>query len=408
MMQARRLLPDPHSPSDGASYDRFRERGFERALTRAYAMSPEEIRREVSDAGIMGRGGAAFPTGRKWESVAGALGSPKYVVMNADESEPGTFKDRVLLETDPLGALAGLIIAARAVGAAHAYVYIRGEYQDVEAEVRAALKTLEQQGFLGPDLSCEIRRGAGAYIAGEETALFNSIEGKRPEPRVKPPFPTVHGLFGHPTLIQNVETLANVAVLMAHDVAWFREQGTAATPGTKLVALSGHIKRAGVYEVPFGIPLSDLIESPDLGGGVPGGRTLKAVLLGGAAGTFVTPQEISELAYDYAPLRRIGASIGSGAVMVFDETVSLTGILRQLARFFADESCGQCVPCRIGTRRLLELLEAENSITDPVRLQELGRAMQDASICGLGQTAPLALLSFMDRPTLWDSERSAG
>ncbi len=409
-MNERRLLPDPETRTAPTSEARLVERGFERALERAEHMTPEAIRREVSDAGILGRGGAAFPTGRKWDSVASAPGDVKYVVMNADESEPGTFKDRVLLAKDPFGALVGLAIAARAVGASHAYVYIRGEYQDVEAVVKEAAAVLYRRGVFGPHLTFEIRRGAGAYIAGEETALFNSIEGRRPEPRVKPPFPTVHGLFGRPTLIQNVETLANVAVLLAHDVAWFRQLGTDKTPGTKLVCLSGHIERPGVYEVPFGVSLRDLIYNPLWGGGIASGQRLKAVLLGGAAGTFMTAQEAQEAIYDYAPLRTLGASIGSGAVMVFDETVSLLAVLRQLAHFFAEESCGQCVPCRIGTRRILEMLEDEvlRSDDDETRLRDLGHAMQDASICGLGQTAPVALLSLMDRASLWDSERSAG
>lgn len=407
-MGEHRLLPDPATRTAPASAERLVERGFERALVRAQSMEPDQIRREVTEAGILGRGGAAFPTGRKWDSVATASGEPKYVVMNADESEPGTFKDRVLLADDPFGALVGLAIAARAVGASHAYVYIRGEYQDVEAVIQEAVDVLQRRGVFGPHLTCEVRRGAGAYIAGEETALFNSIEGRRPEPRVKPPFPTIQGLFAKPTLIQNVETLANVAVLMAHDVSWFRQQGTDKTPGTKLVCLSGHVERPGVYEVPFGIAIEELLYDPELGGGIPGGRSLKAVLLGGAAGTFVTAQEASEVLYDYAPLRTMGASIGSGAIMVFDDTVSLVGVLRQLARFFADESCGQCVPCRVGTRRLMEMLDDPATLSDGQRLRDLGRAMQDASICGLGQTAPVALLSLMDRTSLWESERSAG
>lgn len=403
-----RLLPDPRSTTDPAGVARLHERGFDRALQRAWAMAPAAIRREVQDAGILGRGGAAFPTGRKWDRVAEVPGNPKYVVMNADESEPGTFKDRVLLERDPFGALVGLAIAARAVGASEAFVYIRGEYPDVEAVVRQAVSELERQSVFGPHLRLEVRRGAGAYIAGEETALFNSIEGRRPEPRVKPPFPTDQGLFSRPTLIQNVETLANVAILLAHDVAWFRERGTEATPGTKLVALSGHVRSPGVYEVPFGVALADLVYRSDLGGGMSGQSPLKALLLGGAAGTFVTLDELAPLVYDYPSLRSVGASIGSGAVMVFDRTVSLVAVLRQLARFFADESCGQCVPCRIGTRRLVEMLEDEAAFAGGERLRDLGRAMQDASICGLGQTAPAALFSLMERKKLWEAERSAG
>lgn len=404
-MREYRLLPPDSVRSHPASYERLVERGFERALNRAQSLSPETIIREVSDAGILGRGGAAFPTGRKWASVAEAPFRPKYVVMNADESEPGTFKDRVLLMDDPLGALTGMIIAARAVGAHQGYVYIRGEYQDVEARVAEALRMLETRGFLADGLTIEIRRGAGAYIAGEETALFNSIEGRRPEPRVKPPFPTVHGLFGKPTLIQNVETLANVAVLLSESVQWFREKGTDRTPGTKLVCLSGAVQNPGVYEVAFGVPLKEILFSEELGGGLASGRALRAVLLGGAAGTFLTPQELDEVQYDYPSLRSIGASIGSGAAMVFDDTVALEDVLKLLAHFFADESCGQCVPCRVGTRRMMEILESPDGFDDAERLRDLGRAMQDASICGLGQTAPLALLSYMDRPILW--KRSA-
>lgn len=405
-METLRLLPPEELTSLPESRERLQQRGFERALQRARTMRPDAIINEVSASGIMGRGGAAFPTGRKWASVREASGSPKYVVMNADESEPGTFKDRVLLERDPMGALVGLIIAAYAVGAEYAYVYIRGEYLDVERIVRRAAETLENAGYLSPGLQLEVRRGAGAYIAGEETALFNSIEGKRPEPRVKPPFPTVHGLFGKPTLIQNVETLANIALLFAHDVAWFREQGTEKTPGTKLVCLSGHLANPGVYEVPFGIPVQDIVDH--YGGGMAQRKPLKAILLGGAAGTFLTPKEVAEAVYDYAPLREYGASIGSGAFMVFDDSVSMLEVLRQLARFFADESCGQCVPCRIGTRRLLEILEGPTVLEDQDRLKDLALAMQDASICGLGQTAPLALLSMMKRDSLWAPERSVG
>lgn len=349
----------------------------------------------------MGRGGAAFPTGRKWESVRDADHPVKYVVMNADESELGTFKDRVLLEEDPMGPLIGVLIAAHAVGARKAFLYIRGEYRAVERQLAEAVSVLEGHGLVGPDtVEMEIRRGAGAYIAGEETALFNSIEGQRPEPRVKPPFPTVKGLFGAPTVIHNVETLANVALLFAHDADWFRQAGTSSTPGTKLVALSGHVRRPGVYEVPFGTPLRALLEDPELGGGVAGSGTLGAVLLGGAAGTFLTPTEVGEVALDYGPLSERGASIGSGALMVFDDTVDLAAVTTQLARFFADESCGQCVPCRIGTVRLLEILEAGQLRAREGDVRELIMAMRDASICGLGQTAPLALLSLLNRPEL--------
>jgi NADH-quinone oxidoreductase subunit F len=401
MNEVRRLLPDRHTVSGPTSPERLSERGFNQAMAKALAMNSEAIIAEVTASGIKGRGGAAFPTGVKWSSVNKAAGQVKYVVMNADESELGTFKDRVLLEEDPFGALVGLLIAAHAVGARKAFCYIRGEYREVEHMMAEALNTLTRQGWVGPGgVDVEIRRGAGAYIAGEETALFNSIEGKRPEPRVKPPFPTNKGLWGSPTLIQNVETLANVAVLFAHDVLWFKEYGTKDTAGTKLVALSGHIQHPGVYEVPFGMPLSEILNSPDLGGSVVGSGRLGAVLLGGAAGTFLSPDEVAASSLDYASLAAVGASIGSGAVMIFDDTVDLAWILTKLARFFADESCGQCVPCRIGTQRIWEIVEKGNLWTRTKDLRALGQAMRDASICGLGQTAPLALLSILDRPGL--------
>lgn len=406
-MSNRRLLPPLEIASQPYSRARLIERGFEQALHQALATPMSDVIATVSAAGIMGRGGAAFPTGQKWASVQRESSTIKYVVMNADESEPGTFKDRVLLEQDPLGALTGLIIAAHAVGASYGYIYIRGEYRDIETTLNKALKTLEEAGFLGSSsLRLEIRRGAGAYIAGEETALFNSIEGKRPEPRVKPPFPTTHGLFGKPTLIQNVETLANVAVLFAHDPTWFKARGTPKTPGTKLVALSGHIQNPGVYEVAFGVPLSTILYDASYGGGIGGTGRLGSVLLGGAAGTFLTPDEIHDLSYDYEPLRALGASIGSGALMVLDDHVDLHQVLKQLARFFAEESCGQCVPCRVGSQRLFELLDKPLASQNLTQLKDLGHAMRDASICGLGQTAPLALLSLLDRPMLWPTERN--
>ncbi|MDA8193644.1 MAG: electron transport complex protein RnfC [Thermaerobacter sp.] len=403
MSEVRRLLPEPGVTSAPASWTRMVERGYAEAYARLLTTDPGDIIREVVDSGLAGRGGAAFPTGRKWASVAAAPVLTRYVIMNADESEPGTFKDRVLLEHDPLGPLIGLLIAARAVGARQGYVYLRGEYPDLERTMRQALAVLEKPGWIGPEgVSVEIRRGAGAYIAGEETALFNSIEGRRPEPRVKPPFPATHGLFGLPTLIQNVETLANVAQLFVHGAPWFRQVGTATTPGTKLVAVSGHVTRPGVYEVPFGIPLQTVLDDPQLAAGIAGSGQLQCVLLGGSAGTFLSPPEVAGAVLDYGPLRALGASIGSGAIMVFDHTVEMRRILIQLAAFFADESCGQCVPCRIGTRRLLDILQADALARREPDLRDLASAMRDASICGLGQTAPMALLSAIDRPALWE------
>lgn len=395
--EVRRLLPAGNA-SPPTSRERFVDRGFARALHRAFSMSSEDIIAEVTASGLKGRGGAAFPTGLKWAGVSKESSAVKYVVMNADESELGTFKDRTLLTEDPFGPLAGMVIAAHAVGARKAFCYIRGEYRDVEKIMGLALATLEREGWVGNGhVEVEIRRGAGAYIAGEETALLNSIEGRRPEPRVKPPFPTQNGLWGAPTLIQNVETLANIAILLAHDVQWFKKYGTKTMPGTKLVALSGHVARPGTYEVPFGTSLKDIMHSPALGGSMAGNGRLGAVLMGGAAGTFLFPQDLDSLRLDPASMAEVGASIGSGAIMVFDDSVDVTWVLTKLARFFAEESCGQCVPCRIGTQRILEVLEAGEGWQRITDLQELGQAMRDASICGLGQTAPLALLSVLGR-----------
>ena len=400
-----RLFPDPAIESQTAptSHQRLVARGFDAAYDKALNLGPEAVIHSIQAIRLGGRGGAAFPTARKWLSVKNEMEAIKYVVMNADESEPGTFKDRELLLRDPLAPLTGLLIAAHTVGAEKAYVYVRGEYRDVEMRILEAIQELTATGWVGPEsVSIEVRRGAGAYIAGEETALFNSIEGYRPEPRVKPPYPTAQGLFHKPTLIQNVETLANIALLFAHDVDWFRAVGTAATPGTKLVALSGHVAHPGVYEVPFGIELGALIADHQYGGGTGTSRPLKAVLMGGAAGTFLTPVEAMQARLDYVDLAKFGASVGSGAVMLFDYGTDLGRVLTGLARFFADESCGQCVPCRIGTKRILEVLEGQRLWERRVDLADLARAMTDASICGLGQTAANALVSAMNRPSLWE------
>ncbi len=402
-----RLMPEPDVAERTApvSRERLLARGFDAAYRRALDIGPQAIIEEIDAVRLGGRGGAAFPTARKWAAVRQEAEPIKYVVMNADESEPGTFKDRDLLIKDPLGALTGLIISAYTVGAKKGYIYIRGEYRDVERLLYQAIDVLATMGWLGPDvLTLEVRRGAGAYIAGEETALFNSIEGYRPEPRVKPPFPTQQGLFHKPTLIQNVETLANVALLLAHNVSWFSEIGTEHSPGSKLMALSGHVARPGVYEVPFGIELKTLMEDAQYGGGTGTSRALHAVLVGGAAGSFLTSQEAREARLDYPDLAKFGATVGSGALMLFDVEADLNQVLLGLARFFAEESCGQCVPCRVGTKRITEMLEARQMWTRRGDVEDLARAMTDASICGLGQTAANALISAMRRPDLWQGQ----
>jgi NADH-quinone oxidoreductase subunit F len=388
---------------DPEDLDSYRAEGGYGALRRALALGPDGVIREVSDAGLMGRGGAAFPTGRKWEAVSRAPVRPHYLVCNADESEPGTFKDRVLMEQDPFAVIEAMTIAAFATGCEQGFIYVRGEYPLAAGRLAGAVRQARERGLLGPRVMDEdvrfdidIRRGAGAYICGEETALFNSIEGYRGEPRNKPPFPTQAGLFGKPTLINNVETLVNVLDILQLGGPAFAAIGTAGSTGTRLFCLSGCVARPGLYEVPFGATLRDLLA---LAGGVAGGRALRAILLGGAAGTFVTPDEI-DVRLTFEDTRAIDASLGSGVVMVFDETIDLVDTLLRIAAFFRDESCGQCVPCRVGTERQeesLHRLAAGRPLgpdgTEGALLDEVAQAMRDASICGLGQTAANAVQS---------------
>jgi NADH-quinone oxidoreductase subunit F len=398
---------------DPSSLDDYRANGGYTALTRALEIGPEAVITEVTASKLMGRGGAAFPTGRKWTAVASQPAQPHYLVCNADESEPGTFKDRVLLEGDPFAIVESMTIAAFATGASQGYLYLRGEYPEAEARVRNAIKAARDAGLLGPDIlgsgfsfDIELRRGAGAYICGEETALFESIEGKRGEPRNKPPFPVDVGLFGKPTAVNNVETLVNVLAILEDGPgggARFAAIGTEGSTGPKLFCLSGNVGVPGVYEVPFGTTLRALIE---LGGGVPGGRSIRSILLGGAAGVFVGPDAL-DTPLTFEGTRAIGATLGSGVVMVFDETADLVGTLRRIAAFFRDESCGQCVPCRVGTVRQEELLarladgvEVRSREEELVLLADIGRAMRDASICGLGQTASSAIESAIRQPEL--------
>jgi NADH-quinone oxidoreductase subunit F len=406
---ARRLLARV-GVVDPGSLDDYRATGGYAALARAIEIGAEAVIQEVTDARLVGRGGAAFPTGRKWAAVASQQAQPHYLICNADESEPGTFKDRVLLEGDPFGVVEAMTVAAFAAGCTQGYLYIRGEYPEAEERVEAALGAARAAGLLGADIlgsgfafDIELRRGAGAYICGEETALFESIEGKRGEPRNKPPFPVEVGLFGKPTVVNNVETLVNVPAIVLGGGAAFAAIGTEGSTGPKLFCVSGHVARPGVYEVEFAATLRELIE---LAGGVPGDRAIRTILLGGAAGVFVGPDAI-DTPLTFEGTRAIGATLGSGVVMVFDETADLVGTLRRIAQFFRDESCGQCVPCRVGSVRQEELLArlAAGSRVRPrdeelVLLREIGQAMRDASICGLGQTASSAIESALRQPGL--------
>jgi NADH-quinone oxidoreductase subunit F len=355
-------------------------------LARAFELGSKGVIAEVAAAKLLGRGGAAFPAASKMQAVADAPAAPRYLVCNADESEPGTFKDRVLMEGDPFALIEAMTIAGYAIGSERGYIYLRGEYPLAAQRLENALEKARANGLLGENVmergyrfEIDLRRGAGAYICGEETALFNSIEGKRGEPRNKPPFPAQAGLFARPTLINNVETLANLLPILRDGGASFAGVGTAGSTGTRLFSLSGSIARPGLYEVPHGIILRELIE---LAGGVAGGRPLQAILLGGAAGVFLSPQSL-DLRLTFEDARAAGATLGSGVVMLFDDRADLEQTVLRIARFFREESCGQCVPCRVGTVRQEEALERR----DVTLLPEIAAVMRDASICGLGQTA---------------------
>ncbi|MHB1509944.1 MAG: NADH-ubiquinone oxidoreductase-F iron-sulfur binding region domain-containing protein [Acidimicrobiales bacterium] len=388
---------------DPTSIDAYRAAGGYEALRRALALGPEGVLSELKAANLLGRGGAAFPTAAKWSAVAHNPVRPHFFVANADESEPGTFKDRVLLEADPFALVEAVTIAGIVTGAERGFLYLRGEYPLAEKRLEGAIAQAKAHGLLGDDVmssghvfELEIRRGAGAYIAGEETALFNSIEGLRPEPRNKPPFPVDRGLFGKPTGINNVETLLCVLEVLSIGGAAFASIGTASSSGTRLFCVSGCVASPGLYEVPLGTTLRELLE---LAGGVRDGRELRSVLLGGAAGSFVVPAQL-DIELSFEAVRFAGTTLGSGVVMVMDDTVDIPQILQRIAQFFRDESCGQCVPCRVGTvrqeellgrlssRRLLGSVQAERTL-----LADLGTVMRDSSICGLGQTASSAIES---------------
>ena len=386
---------------DPTSLAAYRAAGGFLALAKAKAMGAEGVIAELVTSKLVGRGGAAFPTGRKWDAVRSQAASPHYLICNADESEPGTFKDRLLMTHDPFAIVESMAIAAFATGCSVAYLYVRAEYALAFARIQHAVRESRQAGLLDAGFDIQMRRGAGAYICGEETALFESIEGKRGEPRSKPPFPVEVGLFGKPTLVNNVETLANVIPIVLDGGAAFARKGTEQSTGTRLFCLSGAVDKPGVYEVPFGTSLRSLLA-------LAGSRDLGALLMGGAAGTFLRPDEV-DLPLSLEGARAAHATLGSGVIMVFDRGADMHDIVRRIAGFFRDESCGQCVPCRVGTVRQEEALHrlARGATIGGVSnelalLEEVGVAMRDASICGLGQTAYAAVESAIKRLRLYE------
>ena len=392
---------------DPTSLAAYRAANGYQALGRAVTLRPAGVIAELAASRLAGRGGAAFPTGKKWEAVAAQPAGQKFVVCNADESEPGTFKDRVLLAQDPFAIVEAMTIAGFATGATKGYLYIRGEYPLAATRISHAVAEAGAAGLLGHNVGghgfafdIEVRRGAGAYICGEETALFESIAGRRGEPRSKPPFPVHAGLFGRPTVVNNVETLANVLPILLNGGAAYAASGNGLSTGPRLWCVSGAVARPGVYEGPMTMTLETLIA---LAGGVSAGRRITAVLMGGAAGTFVRGDELGmQLSFEGA--RAAGTTLGSGVVMVFDDTDDLEDAVLRIAAFFRDESCGQCVPCRVGTVRqeeALHRLKHRRTIGDVASehalLAEVGVAMKDGSICGLGQTAHAAIESAIVR-----------
>lgn len=401
---------------DPESIDDYRAHGGYTPLRRALALGAERVIREVIDSRLLGRGGAAFPAGRKWDAVARSPVRPHYLVCNADESEPGTFKDRVLMEEDPFALIEAMTICGYATGCEQGFIYIRGEYPLATQRLTAAIEQARNRGFLGSDIfgsgirfDLDLRRGAGAYICGEETALFNSLEGRRGEPRNKPPFPVQAGLFGKPTVVNNVETLVNVLDIVSDGGPAFSTIGTSGSSGTKLFCVSGCARTPGVYEAPFGITLRELIERA---GGVREDRQLQAVLLGGAAGVFMTPQEL-DVPLTFEGTRAAGTTLGSGVVMLFDDTVDLRKIVLRIAAFFRDESCGQCVPCRVGTVRQEEALirlaagrPIGSQADEGALIEDVAQVMRDASICGLGQTASSAVQSAVRKFRLFEKGSS--
>jgi NADH-quinone oxidoreductase subunit F len=381
-----RLLRRIADGVDPTSLDAYLAAGGFEALARARELGPDAVIAEVTESKLLGRGGAAFPTGTKWRAVRDQPVETRFVVCNADESEPGTFKDRVLMESDPFALVEALTIAGCTTGAQKGYVYIRAEYPLAHARVQHAIDATAdyRDGF-----ELELRIGAGAYVCGEETALFQSIEGKRGEPRNKPPFPVQVGLFGKPTAVNNVETLFNVLEVLRIGGAEYAETGTEGSAGTRLFCVSGCVERPGLYELPFGATLRDLLDLARAG-------TVKAVLLGGAAGAFVGPEHL-DLKLTHEDTRDAGVTLGSGVVIVYDDEAELVPALLRIAAFFRDESCGQCVPCRVGTVRqeeALKRLAAGRPHEDELHtLGEVAQVMRDASICGLGQTAANAVES---------------
>lgn len=390
-------LIDPESIEDYIAQDGYQ------ALGVALTQTPEEVIKTIMDSGLQGRGGAGFPTGLKWSFVRKAAGTKKYVICNADESEPGTFKDRVLLEGDPHRTIESMLIAAYAVGADEGYIYIRGEYQLALQRLEAAIKQAEEYGFLGKNIfgsglnfHLHVHAGAGAYVCGEETALIESLEGKRGEPRSRPPYPTNEGLWGKPTLINNVETLANIPPIIIHGPEWYRKMGTPSSPGTKVYTILGNVNDKGLIEVPMGITLREIITI--YAKGMKDGN-FKMAQTGGSGGSII-PSSLQDTPMDFESFKKAGVALGSGALLICNENVCIVDLAKVLINFFRVESCGKCTPCRIGTKRALDILtnisNGQGKMEDLDELENLSHDLIALSNCGLGQTAGTPLKDMLN------------
>jgi NADH:ubiquinone oxidoreductase subunit F (NADH-binding)/Fe-S-cluster-containing dehydrogenase component len=381
---------------DPGSLDHYLARGGYVGLQRALSMKPEEVIQEVTDSGLRGRGGGGFPTGLKWKFCRNAKGDQKYLICNADEGDPGAFMDRSVLEGDPHAVLEGMAIAGYAIGATVGYIYIRAEYPLAVKRLRHAMDQMREIGALGEgvldsdfDFEIRIKEGAGAFVCGEETALIASIEGQRGMPRPRPPFPANKGLFGKPSNVNNVETFGNVATILREGAGWYAGHGTSESPGTKTFALTGKVNNPGLIEVPMGITLRDVVYG--IGGGIPGDRPFKAAQTGGPSGGCL-PEQFLDTPIEYATLAKAGSIMGSGGLVIMDDRTCMVDIARYFLTFTQNESCGKCTPCRVGTRVMLSILEricnGEGEEGDIELLEELGKSIKNASLCGLGQTAP--------------------
>ena len=387
---------DPEKIDDYISRD-----GYKALLTALTEMTPNGVIHRITESGLRGRGGGGYPTGLKWGTVAKAKGDLKYVVCNGDEGDPGAFMDRSVMEGDPHRVIEGMALAAYAVGASKGFIYVRAEYPIAVARLTAGLRDARRRGLLGNDIcgtpfnfDIEIRLGAGAFVCGEETALLASIEGKRGTPKPRPPYPAVSGLWGKPTLINNVETYANIAPIIRNGGKWFASMGSERSKGTKVFALTGKITNTGLVEVPMGISLRKIIE--DIGGGVPGGHKFKAVQTGGPSGGCI-PDELLDLGVSYDGLMKVGSIMGSGGMIVMDDTSCMVNVARFFIEFCMTESCGKCIPCRAGTAQMFTLLgricDGKGTMDDLDLLIQLCSTVKEASLCGLGQTAPNPVLS---------------